>query len=88
MDDQQDNQALRRLRAGRLRQRTALTNRLRRMLGEYGPILPRGVFEPRGRLPELSGDGENELSGLSRRWRKAMSSVKRWIALSAVIPAR
>lgn len=41
--EQQDIQALHRLREKRLQDRTALCNQLRRLLAEYGLILPKGV---------------------------------------------
>jgi transposase len=41
--EQQDIQALHRLRERRLQERTALCNQLRGLLAEYGLILPKGV---------------------------------------------
>ena len=65
--DQQDLQALLRLREGCLKVRTALCNRLRGLLAEYGLILPKGVNVLRRHLPELLEDGENGLNDLFRR---------------------
>ncbi len=65
--EQQDLQALHRLRERRLQERTALCNQLRGLLAEYGLILPKGVNILRRRLPELLEDGENGLSDLFRR---------------------
>jgi len=65
--EQQDVQALHRLRERRLQERTALCNQLRGLLAEYGLILPQGVNILRRRLPELLEDGENGLSDLFRR---------------------
>jgi transposase len=65
--EQQDIQALHRLRERRLQERTALCNQLRGLLAEYGLILPKGVNLLRRRLPELLEDGENGLSDLFRR---------------------
>ena len=65
--DQQDIQALHRLRERRLRDRTALCNQLRGLLAEYGLIFPKGVSTLRRCLPELMEDGENGLSALFRR---------------------
>jgi transposase len=65
--EQQDVQALHRLRERRLQDRTALCNRLRGLLAEYGLILPQGVNLLRRRLPELLEDGENGLSDLFRQ---------------------
>jgi transposase len=64
---QQDMQALHRLRERRVQERTALCNQLRGLLGEYGIILPKGVNVLRRQLPELLEDGENGLSELFRR---------------------
>ena len=65
--EQQDIQALHRLREKRLQERTALCNQLRGLLAEYGLILPKGIKVLRRRLPELLEDGENGLSELFRR---------------------
>jgi transposase len=65
--EQQDVQALHRLREKRLQDRTALCNQLRGLLAEYGLILPQGVNLLRRRLPELLEDGENGLSDLFRQ---------------------
>ncbi|NTU65011.1 MAG: IS110 family transposase [Chloroflexi bacterium] len=64
---QQDLQALARMRAGVLRSRTALVNRLRGLLGEYGIVAPKGVGTLRRALPELLEDAENGLSDRFRR---------------------
>jgi len=64
--EQQDIQALHRLRARRVAERTALCNQLRGLLGENGLVLPKGVNTVRRRLPELLEDGENGLSDLFR----------------------
>jgi len=65
--DQQDLQALLRLRQGCLKDRTALCNRIRSLLAEYGLILPKGVNVLRRHLPEFLEDGENGLNELFRR---------------------
>lgn len=65
--EQQDLQALHRLRERRLQERTALCNQLRGLLAEYGIVLPKGVNVLRRRLPELLEDGENGLSDGFRR---------------------
>ena len=64
--EQQDIQALHRLRERRLRDRTALCNQLRGLLGEYGIVFPRGVNTVRRRIPEILEDGENGLSDFFR----------------------
>lgn len=63
---QQDVQALHRLRAGALKERTALCNRLRGLLAEYGTVMPQGVGQLRRRIPILLEDGENGLEPLFR----------------------
>ncbi len=65
--DQQDLQALLRLRQGCLKERTALCNGMRGLLAEYGLILPKGVNVLRRCLPEFLEDGENGLNELFRR---------------------
>ncbi len=65
--EQQDLQALHRLRAGRIRDRTALCNQLRGLLAEYGLVLPKGVNALRQRLPALLEDAEDSLSAFLRR---------------------
>lgn len=65
--EQQDIQALHRLRERRLGDRTALCNQLRGLLAEYGLVFPKGVTRLRRRLPELLEDGENGLSELFRQ---------------------
>jgi transposase len=64
--EQQDIQALHRLRERRLRDRTALCNQLRGLLGEYGLVFARGVRVLRRQIPEILEDGENGLSDLFR----------------------
>lgn len=64
---QQDVQALHRLRASHVAERTAVCNQLRGLLAEYGIVLPKGVTTLRKRIPELLEDGENGLTPLFRR---------------------
>jgi len=64
--EQQDIQALHRLRERRIQERTGLCNQVRGLLAEYGLILPRGVRTLRRQLPELLEDGENGLSDFFR----------------------
>lgn len=63
---QQDIQALLRLRERRLQDRTALCNQLRGLLGEYGIVFPQGVSVLRRCIPEILEDGDNGLSDLFR----------------------
>jgi len=65
--DQQDLQALLRLRNGCMKERTALCNRVRGLLAEYGLILPKGVNVLRRHLPVFLEDTENGLNELFRR---------------------
>jgi len=65
--EQQDVQALHRLRAARVGERTALCNQLRGLLTEYGLVLAQGVPTVRRRIPELLEDAENGLSESFRR---------------------
>jgi len=64
--EQQDVQALHRLREARVGERTALCNQVRGLLGEYGIVLPKGVSAVRKRLPELLEDAENGLRNFLR----------------------
>ncbi len=67
MPAQQDIQALHRLRQGCIADRTALCNRLRGLLGEYGLVMPKGVKVLRRCLPAFLEDAENGLSDFFRR---------------------
>jgi len=78
---QQDVQALVRLREGALQARTALVNRLRGLLGEYGIVAPKGVAALRRALPEVLGDGDNGLSAAFRRWLEC--ERRQWLELDA-----
>ncbi len=64
--EQQDVQALHRLRETRVGERTALCNQMRGLLAEYGIVLPQGVGVIRKRLPELLEDSDNGLSDFFR----------------------
>lgn len=64
--EQQDIQALHRIRTRLVGQRTALANQVRGLLGEYGIIFPRGISHVRNRLPEVLEDAENTLTCLGR----------------------
>jgi len=63
---QQDVQAVHRLRSGALKDRVALVNRARGLLGEHGIVMPKSVGVFRRRVPELLEDAENGLSELFR----------------------
>jgi transposase len=59
---EQDAQALHRIRQGVIGARTALVNRARGLLAEYGIVLPRGIANLRRALPALMEDADNGLS--------------------------
>jgi len=59
---QQDIQTLLRIRSGYVESRTALVNRVRGLLAEYGVVMPRGVGRFRKALPEVLEEGENALT--------------------------
>ena len=64
---QQDLQSLVRLREGAVHSRTALVNRLRGLLGEYGIVAARGAATLRRVLPEVLEAADNGLSDAPRR---------------------
>jgi len=64
--EQQDLQALHRVRVRLIRNRTALVNQTRGLLREYGVFLPVGIRRLRAQLPEVLEDAENELTALTR----------------------
>ena len=64
--EQQDVQALHRMRQARVGERTALCNQVRGLLAEYGIVLAQGVGTLRRRLPEVLEDAENGLSDFIR----------------------
>ncbi|MCB1808544.1 MAG: IS110 family transposase [Candidatus Competibacteraceae bacterium] len=66
--EQQDLQALHRLRQARIAERTALCNQLRGLLAEYGIVLTQGVACLRKTLPTLLEETENALSNRLRSW--------------------
>ena len=68
--EQQDVQALHRMRAQRVGERTALCNQIRGLLGEYGIVVAQGVGTLRRRVPEVLEDAQN---GLSDRFRPLLS---------------
>lgn len=65
--EEQDIQALHRIRSQCLRDRTALVNSTRGLLSEYGIILPKGIANLRNRIPELLEDADNGLNMLFRQ---------------------
>ncbi len=65
--EQQDIQALHRLRKGCVGARTSLCNQTRSLVAEYGLVAPKGVGTLRQQIPRWLEDGENGLSDLFRR---------------------
>jgi transposase len=66
--EQQDIQALHRMRQLAVAKRTAQGNQIRGLLLEYGVVIPQGRASVRRRRPEILEDAEN---GLSMRFRAA-----------------
>lgn len=64
--EQQDEQALHRLKAGVTSQRTQVCNQLRGLLAEYGIVIPSGITKLRNAIPLILEDGENGLTGRFR----------------------
>jgi len=64
--EQQDIQALHRVRERLVRDRTALVNQTRGVLREYGVFIPEGIHSFRNQIPEILEDGQNELTTLTR----------------------
>jgi len=63
---QQDIQTIHRVRDELVKRRTAQSNQIRGLLGEYGVVMPQGLGSVRRRLPEILEDGDNGLSDLLR----------------------
>jgi transposase len=63
---QQDIQAMHRIRADLVGQRTAKANQIRGLVGEYGIVAPRGIHQLRRALPCWLEDAENGLSDIFR----------------------
>lgn len=64
--EQQDIQAIHRIRSGLVQRRTALANQIRGLLGEYGVIVPQGIKKLNKQLPFILEDAENGLTDLAR----------------------
>ena len=65
--EQQDIQAVHRIRSGLIEQRTAKGNQIRGLVSEYGLIAPRELVQLRRALPVWLEDAENGLSDRFRR---------------------
>lgn len=64
--EQQDIQAIHRVRSGLVQRRTALANQIRGLLGEYGIVIPQGIKKLHKQLPLILEDAQNGLSDLAR----------------------
>ncbi|HKR43786.1 MAG TPA: IS110 family transposase [Paraburkholderia sp.] len=64
--DQQNVLVLHRMRTGFVEERTALINRLRGELAEFGMFIPQGIDAFRARFPDTLEDGTTELNGVAR----------------------
>lgn len=64
--EQEDIQAVHRIRTRLVAERTALINQIRGLLAEYGIVIPQGVHKVRQELPLILEDAENELTSFSR----------------------
>lgn len=71
--EQQDIQALHRLRERTVKERTALANQIRGLLAEYGIVIRLGITAVRKALPEVLEDGEN---GLTPRGRACFAQLR------------
>ena len=70
--EQQDIQAMHRMRSQVIAQRTALVNQVRGLLAEYGLVMPQGRKAAMARLPEILEDAGN---GLSERFRTELHGL-------------
>ncbi len=64
--EQQDLQALHRVRSGLVQERTAKINQVRGLLSEYGIVIGQGVAQLRRGLPEILENAENGLTAAAR----------------------
>jgi len=64
--EQQDIQAVHRIRARLVSERTALVNQIRGLLAEYGIVIAQGVQQLRKKLPIILEDTDSELSHYGR----------------------
>lgn len=66
--EQQDVQALHRIRSRHVQERTAITNQLRGLLLEFGIANSNGITKIRNLILEILEDSNNELSARARRY--------------------
>lgn len=60
--EQEDIQAIHRVRSRLIQERTALVNQIRGLLKEYGIIIPQGISKIQKEMPSILEDAENELT--------------------------
>lgn len=65
--EQQDVQAVHRIRAGLMDQRKAKVNQIRGLVSEYGLVAPKQISHLRSVIPEWLEDAENGLTSLFRK---------------------
>ena len=65
--EQQDIQAIHRIRSRLVETRTAVVNQIRGLLAEYGIIVTQGITKIRKALPEILEEANNELSDFGRQ---------------------
>jgi transposase len=65
--EQQTVLSLHRVRQGMVKARTAQSNQIRGLLGEFGLTLPQGIGQIARRIPEILEDADNALPGLFRQ---------------------
>ncbi|MEM5332150.1 IS110 family transposase [Paraburkholderia sp. JHI2823] len=80
---QQSVLVLHRMRIGFVEERTALVNRLRGLLAEFGVFLPQGIGQLRKHFVDRVEDGSNELAGPARQ--ALMRGWAQWQALDEEI---
>jgi len=70
--EQQDIQAVHRVRERLVKHRTALVNQIRGLLLEYGIVIPQGIYRVRKYVPRILEDADN---GLSMTFRDLLHSL-------------
>ena len=70
--EQQDIQAVHRIRSELVGQRTAKANQIRGLVAEYGLVAPRSLSQLRAVLPDWLEDAEN---GLTERFRRVLAGL-------------
>lgn len=81
--EQQSVMAMHRMREGFVEERTAVVNRLRGLLAEFGVFLPKGIDAFRARFVEALEDATNEMNGLART--ALLRGLEHWQALDQQI---